>query len=54
MRSHLVVVVGVRAEDALQVTPAEDEDVVEALPSRPITNVVQSRFVGRARSARCR
>jgi hypothetical protein len=26
-----VVVIGVRAEDALKVTPAEDEDVVEAL-----------------------
>src|SRR5919197_1525097 len=32
MRSRLLVVLGVRAEDALQVTPAEAEDVVEGLP----------------------
>jgi hypothetical protein len=31
--SSAVVVLGIRAEDALQVTPAEDEDVVETFPS---------------------
>jgi hypothetical protein len=33
MRSSSVVVLGIGAEDALQVTPAEDEEVVEALSS---------------------
>src|SRR5436190_2781785 len=33
MRPGQVVVLGVRPEDAAQVTPAEDQDVVEALPS---------------------
>jgi hypothetical protein len=31
MRSGPVVVLGIRAEDALQVTPPEDEDVIDAL-----------------------
>ena len=33
MRPGLVVVLRVRAEDALQVAPAEDEDVIQALPT---------------------
>jgi hypothetical protein len=52
VRSSAVVVLGIRAEDALQVTPAEDEDVVETLPSSSADPALGERIRPR-RSNRC-
>jgi hypothetical protein len=52
MRSRAVVVLGVRIEDALQVTPANDEDVVETLSSSASDPALRGRVRFR-RTDRC-
>ena len=52
MRSRAVVVLGVRIEDALQVTPAKDEDVVETLSSSASDPALRERVRFR-RTDRC-